>query len=31
MASLKWSEDKLGAKLSEPGEGKKSLAESYDA
>ena len=30
MQSLKWSEEKIGKKLSEPGEGKKSLAEAYD-
>jgi hypothetical protein len=30
MSSLKWSEDHVGKKLSEPGEGKKSLAEAYD-
>jgi hypothetical protein len=27
---LKWSEKKIGKKLSEPGEGKRSLSEAYD-
>jgi hypothetical protein len=30
MSSLKWSEKKIGKRLSEPGEGKRSLAEAYD-